>query len=105
MATFVYEHTGPPAPAFRPSADFDWQPDPNDETTIAFTDYSEANEGEIVAWHWDFADGTTFDGRTPPPHRFAPGEYTVALTVTDDQGRTDTINRTVYIEEPVDTGG
>jgi PKD repeat protein len=32
-------------------------------------------------------------------------EYTVTLTVTDDQGRTDTTQDTVYIDQPVGDGG
>ena len=104
IATFVYEHTGPPSQQFRPAADFEWEPVSDDGATIAFTDYSEVNEGTIVSWQWDFADGSGSTERNPT-HTFAPGQYTVALTVTDDQGRTDTINRTVYIDEPVDTGG
>jgi hypothetical protein len=104
VATAVYEHTGPAAPAFRPTADFEWAPNADDQSTIAFTDYSEVNEGQIVSWRWDFADGTSSDQRNPT-HRFAPGEYTVSLTVTDDQGRTDTVNRTVYVDEPVDNSG
>lgn len=104
LATVVYDHTGPPAAEFRPSADFDWAPANADGTTIAFSDYSEVQEGQIVAWHWDFADGSGSDERNPA-HTFAPGQYTVALTVTDDQGRTDTVNRTVYVDEPIDNSG
>jgi hypothetical protein len=104
MATFVYEQTGPAAPAFRPSASFDWVPSAGDDTTIVFTDESEVSEGQIVSWLWDFADGSS-SGERNPTHRFAPGEYTVSLTVTDDQGRSDTVHRTVYVDEPVDNSG
>ena len=104
LATFVYDHAGPPSAQFRPTADFEWQPVSDDGATIAFTDYSEVQDGRIVSWSWDFADGSTSTERGPT-HTFAPGEYTVALTVTDDQGRTDAVSRTVYVEAPVDTGG
>lgn len=105
MATVLYEHTGPPAAEFRPQADFEWTPQ-EDGTTVRFTDFSEVNEGQIESWHWDFADGQ-FSNERNPTHAFEPGrDYSVTLTVTDDQGRTDTETRTVsVVAEPVDTGG
>jgi hypothetical protein len=96
MATFPYDHTGPPAAEFRPQADFEWTP-LEDGTTVKFTDFSEVNEGQIKSWHWDFADGT-FSDEQNPSHRFTPGQdYSVSLTVTDDQGRTDTETRVVSV--------
>ena len=101
-ATVEYDHTGPAAPGFRPTADFDWS-QAGDGATIQFEDYSEpaGDDSQIVSWHWDFADGTTSSERNPT-HDFAPGQHTVGLTVTDDQGRTHTIYRNVYVEEPVE---
>ena len=100
IATSVYDHTGPPSEEFRPTADFQWEP-AEDERTIVFTDHSYVNEGRIVAWHWDFADGSTSSERNPT-HRFEPGhDYSVTLTVTDDEGRTGTVTRVVSIPEPV----
>ncbi|MBF9220228.1 T9SS type A sorting domain-containing protein [Hymenobacter ruricola] len=48
---------------------------------------------ELALWHWDFGDGTFFDGPAPPPHRYAgaPGAGTaVRLTVTNNLGCTST---------------
>ena len=105
-ATVAYDHTGPAAEAFRPSAEFDWMADEDDQQLIRFTDFSEpaGDESEIVSWRWDFADGQFSDERNPA-HRFAPGVYDVSLTVGDTQGRTDTFTLRVYVEEPVDTSG
>ncbi len=49
--------------------------------------------GVLLLWHWDFGDGTTYDGPAPPPHRYAtvpaPGTA-VRLTVTNNLGCTAT---------------
>ena len=49
---------------------------------------------ELVAWRWDYGDGTTYDGQHPPPHVYAlplpaPGTP-VTLTVTNNLGCTST---------------
>lgn len=102
-ATVVFQYTGAPSAEFRPSARFYWEP-VGDGQQIQFTDDSSVNQGAIKSWHWDFGDGTgSFDPN--PTHSFAPGEHTVSLTVTDDQGRTETTNDTVYVDTPVGDGG
>lgn len=46
--------------------------------------------GEVVAYDWDFGDGATATGANPT-HAYADeGLYTVALTVTDNDGLTNT---------------
>lgn len=43
-------------------------------------------DGSVASYSWDFGDGGTGDGATAS-HDFAgPGEYSVTLTVTDNQG-------------------
>ena len=55
---------------------------------VRFTDLSQDWDGEVVAWHWEFGDGTESDEREPS-HRYpGPGIYHVVLTVTDDAGAT-----------------
>ncbi|MBE0536419.1 MAG: PKD domain-containing protein, partial [Phycisphaerae bacterium] len=44
--------------------------------------------GGVVAWNWDFGDGSTSDEAQPLHVYGAPGLYTVALTVTDALGST-----------------
>ncbi|TVR89130.1 MAG: T9SS C-terminal target domain-containing protein [Saprospirales bacterium] len=47
-----------------------------------FTDISYFRPEE---WHWDFDDGTTYDGQHPGVHEFpGPGEYYVCLTVSNE---------------------
>jgi len=51
--------------------------------------------------HWDFGDGSTFDGNTPDPHSYAEsGEYLVTLTVYNTQKCSDRYQQTVGIQLP-----
>lgn len=49
------------------------------------------------SYEWDFGDGTTSTSEAPTHAYKADGSYTVALTVTDDKGNTDTQTRIDYI--------
>jgi len=58
----------------------------------------------IVSYVWDFGDpnstpaNNTGNGVQPAPHVYSqPGAYTVTLTVTDDQGRTNSRSATVTV--------
>jgi PKD repeat protein len=60
--------------------------------------------GAIVSYEWDFGDGTTGSGATPTHSYATAGTYSVSLTVTDDEGVTDTGTTSAAIAElgPVD---
>ncbi len=53
---------------------------------IDFTDSSTAGAYPIVAWFWDFGDGTISYDQNPSHTYPGPGDYIVTLTVTDDMG-------------------
>ncbi len=57
-------------------------------------------DGTVTNYEWTFGDGTTATGATAEHAYDASGTYTVSLTVTDDEGESDTTNRTVTVEAP-----
>lgn len=62
---------------------------------VQFTDQS---SGVISAWLWDFGDGASGSTEQNPSHIYSgPGLYPVSLTVTDAEGRTNTLTRPDYI--------
>ncbi|MGD9130749.1 MAG: PKD domain-containing protein [Candidatus Bathyarchaeota archaeon] len=60
-------------------------------------------DGYIVDYSWDFGDGKTATGVTASHSYPASGAYTVTLTVTDNDGATDSISvtKTVRNKSPV----
>ena len=58
-------------------------------------------DGTIVAYSWDFGDGTTATGDTATHIYKNSGTYTVALTVTDDDEDTDSVTSTVNVVNQV----
>lgn len=84
-----------------PDADFSFSPSrPTTDDTVQFTDRSSDPDGEVVDWEWDFGDGST-NTRQNPSHLYSrAGTYTVELTVTDDDGATDSVSKSITVEEP-----
>lgn len=58
-------------------------------------------DGTIVSFEWDFGDGNVASGSTPTHTYDAAGLYTVALTVTDETGLTDTATTTADIIDAI----
>jgi len=54
-------------------------------------------DGTIVSWHWDFGDTTTGSGETTTHAYSSTGNYTVTLTVTDNDGGTGIDTASVYV--------
>jgi subtilisin len=63
------------------------------DLTCTFTDKS-TDDGTIVAWSWNFGDGTPVSTARHPTHEYlAGGTYKVSVTVTDDDDDTNEVSQ------------
>jgi PKD repeat protein len=87
----------PPGPNADPVADFT----PScTGLTCAFTDGSTDSDGNIAGWQWDFGDGANANVESPTHPYTGEGSYTVALTVTDNDGAQASTSREVTVTRP-----
>ncbi|WNJ18160.1 PKD domain-containing protein [Pontibacter sp. G13] len=61
---------------------------------VNFTDTS----SNVVAWTWDFGDGTTANVSNPSHVYTTPGFYSITLIVENANGCTDTLNQPNYVQ-------
>jgi len=81
-----------------PVADFSWSPNQQNEgSPIQFTDLSASRSGDIISWSWDFGGLGTSSEQNPTFTFVDDGIYTITLTVTDEDGSTDTASYDVTI--------
>jgi len=75
-----------------PSAGFGVSPaQPSILDEVAFTDTSTDADGRVASWDWNFGDGSD-STEQHPTHRYnVKKTFNVSLTVTDDEGQTDTV--------------
>ena len=85
-----------------PVAGFTYLPGmPTSLDIINFTDLSTDYDGDIVSWFWVFGDSNTSSEQNPS-HKYALiGSYTVNLTVTDNDGVTNTCSLIINVSQPV----
>ncbi|MCK5827213.1 PKD domain-containing protein, partial [Candidatus Bipolaricaulota bacterium] len=88
------------APNQSPNAAFTVSPSSGEPGTWLTFSASASNDpdGSIVSYVWNFGDGSTDSGVTAYNSYAAAGVYTVLLTVTDNDGATDTSTQTVSIQ-------
>jgi subtilisin len=77
-----------------PSANFSFT---TNGLTATFTDASTDSDGSIASWAWTFGDGASSTVQNPIRTYATAGTYTVSLTVTDNQGATGTVTKSVTV--------
>jgi PKD repeat protein len=81
----------PPTAAFSPQQ-------ASSSLAVSFTDASTTESpATITGWSWNFGDGTSSSLQSPPHTYSAPGVYTVTLTATDSNGKTDEVQKSVNV--------
>lgn len=83
----------------QPDASFTFSPsNPTTDDTIQFTDISTDSDGDISSWHWDFGDDYE-SLKQNPQHKYSySGTYTVTLDISDNDGGTDSISKTITMK-------
>lgn len=85
----------------KPTASFTFSPQkPKVGETVTFdATASHDPDGFIVWYEWDFGDGSTGFGEKVFHTYTSPGDYTVTLTVSDNDGFTDTETKVITVVE------
>jgi len=81
-----------PDPNIPPTADFTADVD---HRTVSFEGSWADPDGAVALYTWDFGDGETASGPSPNHTYAIQGTYTVTFTVTDDDGATGSVTKTV----------
>lgn len=89
-AIAVFDYLGEPVARFTGT----WT---NGNTVLQLQDLSVDHDGQVVAWSWNFGDGTTSTQRNPSKSWSRAGDYVVTLTVRDNSGLTGTYSTTIQI--------
>ena len=90
-----------PAKNQAPTAAFSWSGSSSNGFGVIFDGSASLDpDGTVVGWSWDFGDGVTGTGANPTHIYNATGNYTVTLTVTDDDGKTASTTETVNLFPP-----
>ena len=85
---------GPEDTNAAPTADFSTD---CTDLTCRFTSLSGDRDGQVSQYKWEFGDGMQ-SANQGPTHAFsATGDYAVSLTVTDNEGATGSVTKTVDV--------
>ncbi|KUK09960.1 MAG: PKD domain containing protein, partial [Clostridia bacterium 41_269] len=86
---------------YPPVADFDMPSSAEVGESVRITDQSYDRDGKIVNWKWEVSPSTysgTLSGSSGGTLTFnQAGTYTIKLTVTDDDGATDSESKKIYV--------
>lgn len=64
---------------------------------VQYQDLSTSFLGNVVAWDWNLGAGQTSNQQNPSGNYTVPGNYTISLSVTDDNGCISTLSRVNFI--------
>lgn len=81
-------------PNIAPTASFDLS---QNGGWVSFVSTSSDVDGEIVDQHWDFDDGSVANGANVFHEYTQNGEYSITLTVTDDDGLSESLVQNVHV--------
>ncbi len=84
-------------PDLMPVADFGYS---CVDLSCSFTDASSDSDSTITAWSWSFGDNSSASISNPSHTYSGSGNYQVSLSVIDSQGLSDSVNKTVLVNEP-----
>ncbi len=70
--------------------------------SVNFIDNSSDQDGSITSWHWAFGDGATSQQANPGHSYATAGDYTVTLTVSDNNNVVDQISKVITVSETSD---
>lgn len=73
-----------------------------DQLTVQFNDQSVDYDGQVVEWLWDFGDGSGSTDASPLHTYSTAGEYSVNLTVSDDDGAQNSTTQSINVSEDID---
>ena len=68
------------------------------EAEVHFMDYSIGVNAPLEQWLWNFGDGETMEGLNPYHTYTDTGYFKITLNVLDENGCSDTVSHSVYVE-------
>ncbi len=67
-----------------------------DELACSFDASDSTDDGSVASYAWEFGDGSTGTGKTTTHTYSEAGDFTVKLTVTDDEGKTGSTTQVAH---------
>jgi len=97
VSTWSEEVTVTAARTATPNFEYNWDSWTAASVDVSFRDKTVAPEVPIVAWEWDFGDGSPVDNTQSPVHTYTTeGAFDVTLTTTDLYGDQQSVTLEVY---------
>ncbi|MFH0731978.1 MAG: PKD domain-containing protein [Candidatus Omnitrophota bacterium] len=104
LTRYIWQYLGNEIPSDIYGFNANFTAQPTTGTAPLRVEFTDTSSDSAVSWQWDFGDETPISTEQNPVHVYqSVGEYTVTLTVTDQDGLTDTETKTNYIKVTVPT--